>query len=283
MTKAAKKITDNYEIVFVNDGSPDDSLRKVVELYEKDKHLKVIDLSRNFGHHKAMMTGLRQTKGDFVFLIDSDLEEDPELLGDFWGKLQKDTSLDVVYGVQESRKGGRFERWSGDAFYWLFNKLSDITLPRNVVTARLTTKRYNDALVQHTEQEMFMAGLWVITGFKQAPQVVHKATHSETTYSIRHKFGLLLNFVTSFSNFPLKLVLYTGFSISLFAAIFIGIIVFNKFFFGVAIEGWSSLIASVWFLGGMILFSVGTVGLYISKIFLETKRRPYTIIKDIYE
>ena len=106
ISKEAQKITNDYEIIFVDDGSPDDSLLKVVALYERDSRVKVVELSRNFGHHKAIMTGLSCAKGDFVFLIDSDLEEAPELLGSFWNELQKEDDLDVVYGVQEKRKGG---------------------------------------------------------------------------------------------------------------------------------------------------------------------------------
>jgi putative glycosyltransferase len=100
-----------------HDGSPDDSLKKSIKLYNKDKKVKVIELSRNFGHHKAIMTGLSHAKGEFVFLIDVDLEEEPELLGRFWQELQNSDDVDVVYGVQENRKGGWFERWSGNLYY----------------------------------------------------------------------------------------------------------------------------------------------------------------------
>jgi len=283
ITKVAQEITDEYEIIFVNDASPDASLDVAVQLHEQDEHVKVIDLSRNFGHHKAMMTGLEHAKGDFIFLIDSDLEEEPELLTSFWGKLQNNKKLDVVYGVQESRKGSWFERFSGELFYKVLNKLSQTKLPANVTTARLTTQRYNQALLRHKEREMFIAGLWEITGFDQEGMIVRKHAHSTTTYSIRHKVALLVNAVTSFSNAPLKLVLYTGFFISTFSALFVLYVIVNKLIYGVALEGWSSLIASVWFLGGLILFSVGVVGLYIAKIFTETKQRPYTIVKHVYK
>ena len=121
ITKEAKKITDDYEIIFVDDGSPDDSLKKCVSLHKQDQKIKVIELSRNFGHHKAIMTGLSYAKGDFVFLIDSDLEEDPEFLEIFWEELQSGEDLDVVYGLQKSRKGGWFEKFSGGLFYKVFN------------------------------------------------------------------------------------------------------------------------------------------------------------------
>lgn len=283
IVKEAKKITLDYEIIFVNDGSPDNSLERAVGLFKKDSHVKVIDLSRNFGHHKAIMTGLSHAKGEYIFLIDSDLEEDPELLTVFWEKLNQEEDLDVIYGVQERRKGNWLEKFSGSLFYKLFNKLSNVKIPKNIVTARLTTKRYNDALIQHKEQEIFLAGLWVITGFKQLAVMIKKSSHSDTTYSIGHRFAVLANFVTSFSNTPLKAVLYSGFIISLFSFLFIIYIISRKIFSNIALEGWSSLIVSVWFLGGLILFSIGTIGIYISKIFIETKDRPYTVIKKKYE
>ena len=283
ITQEAKKITDSYEIIFVDDGSPDDSLEKCISLYKQDAKVKVIELSRNFGHHKAIMTGLSHAQSDFIFLIDSDLEEEPELLSGFWNELQSDENLDVVYGVQESRKGNWFEQWSGNIFYKAFNKISHVDVPRNLITCRLTTKDYNKALVSHQEREIFLAGLWIISGFNQKALVVNKHSHSETTYSIKHKFSVLFNSLTSFSNFPLKVIFYMGLSISLLSFIYILFILVNKIVYDVTLEGWASLIVSVWFLGGLILFSIGTIGIYISKIFTETKQRPYTIIRKKYE
>ena len=283
ITKEAKKITDDYEIIFVDDGSPDDSLKKCIELHQKDKKVKVIELSRNFGHHKAIMTGLSHAKGDFVFLIDVDLEEEPELLGRFWDELQHSEELDVVYGVQESRKGGWFEKWSGVLFYKAFNKISHVNVPQNLITCRLTTKDYNTALVSHKEREVFLAGLWIISGFKQKALLVKKHSHSETTYNLKHKFSVLLNSLTSFSNFPLRVIFYIGVSISSISFIYILFILLRKLIFDISLQGWTSLIVSIWFLGGLILFSIGTIGIYISKIFTETKQRPYTIIRKKYE
>ncbi len=178
---AARHIAgDDYEIILVNDGSPDNSLNMVAQVAESDSHLVVVDLSRNFGHHKAMMTGLAHARGQHVFLIDSDLEEEPEWLIGFAEQMARD-KCDVVYGVQEQRKGGFFERWSGQVFYRVFRMLTGVDLPDNVVVARLMTRRYVDALLQHGESEVFMAGLWVITGFDQRPQKVKKRSTSKTT------------------------------------------------------------------------------------------------------
>ena len=130
ITNTALKITGDYEIIFVNDGSKDDSLEKAVSLFQKDDRIKVIDLSRNFGHHRAIMTGLSHARGDYVFLIDSDLEEEPELLDIFWKELGNSTGVDVIYGVQEKRKGGLFERISGWFFYRFFNMVSDFKISK---------------------------------------------------------------------------------------------------------------------------------------------------------
>lgn len=180
---AEKHAGDNYEIILVNDGSPDASLEIAANLSAKDKHLVVLDLSRNFGHHKAMMTGLAYATGDQVFLIDSDLEEEPEWLSKFQAVLT-DEDCDVVYGVQAKRKGGFCEQFSGSLFYRLFRALTGIEQPDNIVTARLMSRRYVNALLLHKERELNIGGLWVITGFKQTPLEIKKHSTSPTTYSL---------------------------------------------------------------------------------------------------
>lgn len=160
---AKRMVGDDYEIVLVNDGSPDNSLDLAIRLTEQDSHVVVVDLSRNFGHHKAMMTGLAHAKGELIFLIDSDLEEEPEWLLKFDEQMVQER-CDVVYGMQGVRKGGAFERSTGAAFYKLFRKLTGINQPDNIVTARLMTQRYVQALLSHRERELNIGGLWIITG-----------------------------------------------------------------------------------------------------------------------
>lgn len=280
---AVKHITDDYEIIFVNDGSPDNSLSIVLALYEVDSKVRVIDLSRNFGHHKAMITGLSHAIGEYVFLIDVDLEERPELIEQFWIEMLRDKSVDVVFGVQARRKGGRFEQVSGSLFYKIFNLFSTTKVPENVVTARLMTKAYVDALVSFREQEVFIAGLWSCAGFGQKGIPVEKLSHSPSTYSFGKKMALLVNAITSFSSRPLSYIFYLGVFISLLAFMYIGYMVFRKLVFGVGLVGWTSLIASIWLVGGIVIFSIGTLGIYLSKIFTEVKNRPYSIIKKYYK
>jgi putative glycosyltransferase len=278
---AKQQVGEDYEIIFVNDGSPDNSLDIAVKLTEADSHVILVDLSRNFGHHKAMMTGLAHTKGAKVFLIDSDLEEEPEWLISFSEKMMND-SCDVVYGIQEQRKGGFFERWSGQCFYNIFNWLTGMALPENIVVSRLMTRRYVDALLRHQEREVFMAGLWHITGFTQNPVVVKKHSTSETTYTFGRKISILINSITSFSNVPLITIFYIGLLISVFAIIYIAYLFIHWFFLAKSLTGWTSVMASIWLLGGMVISFIGIIGIYLSKIFSETKQRPYTIVREIY-
>ncbi|NPC55772.1 glycosyltransferase family 2 protein [Caenimonas soli] len=279
---AARQLAgEDYELVLVNDGSPDDSLQRAVRLGASDPHIVVVDLSRNFGHHKAMMTGLAHSRGERVWLIDSDLEEEPEWLLSFARQMDEER-CDVVYGVQERRKGGLFERWSGQWFYRFFRALTGLALPENVVTARLMTRRYVDSLLTHGEREVFMAGLWFITGFDQHPQVVLKGGTSETTYTLRRKMSLLVNSVTSFSNAPLIAIFYIGLAIFLVACGYAFWLVVSWTFFAKPLSGWTSVMASIWLLGGLVISFIGVVGIYLSKIFSETKQRPYTIVRQVY-
>ena len=280
---AARQISDNnYEIVLVNDGSPDRSLDIAVAISESDPHVVVVDLSRNFGHHRAMMTGLAHARGELVFLLDSDLEEEPEWLILFHSQMAAQ-HCDVVFGVQQTRKGGWFERWSGDLFYRLIPVISGIDMPRNMVTARLMTRRYLNALLLHEEREIEIGGLWVITGFEQRSQVIKKHSTSESTYSLRHKFSLLINSITAFSNLPLIGIFYVGFAMLLVSGAFASFFVGQWLIIDRPVSGWTSMIVSIWLIGGMVILFLGVIGIYLAKMFSEVKRRPYTIVRKVYE
>ena len=279
---AAAAITDDYEIIFVNDGSPDDSLAIALTLRAGDRRVRVVDLSRNFGHHKAMMTGLAYSRGDLVFLIDADLEEDPALLPAF---LQTLTSqgADVAYGVQVTRRGSAFERISGWLFFTVFNALSKQPIPANLVTVRLMTRRYVEALLGHRERETIIAGLWALTGFRQEAVPIAKGMKGSTSYDLGRKVSLLVDSVTSFSDRPLVMIFYLGLVIGTLASLAAVYLIVQRLFFGVALPGWPSLIVSVWMLGGLMLVCLGIIGIYLSRIFIETKQRPYTIVRHVYE
>ncbi|WP_133139482.1 glycosyltransferase family 2 protein [Legionella genomosp. 1] len=279
---AEKLVGKDYEIILVNDGSPDNSLDIAISLMTEFPALKIVDLSRNFGHHKAMMTGLAQARGEKIFLLDSDLEEEPEWLFSFNEQLEAEF-CDVVYGVQQKRKGSLFERYSGKLFYGILKLLIKERLPANITVARLMTRRYVNALLQHREQEIYIAGLWHITGFKQCPKTVKKHSSSKTTYTLGKKIALFTNSITSFSNLPLVMVFYIGLIIMGIACGYTSLLIFNKFFLHKVLQGWTSVMASIWLLGGLIISLIGIIGIYLSKIFIEIKNRPYTIIRHTYE
>lgn len=281
MCAVAQGVTTNFEIILVNDGSPDESLQTAISLQRKDKRIRIIDLSRNFGHHKAMMTGLSHTCGELVFLIDCDLEEDPELLETFHQKL-KATKAEVVFGVQQNRKGGLFERVSGGIFFKLFNLLSNDPIPANIITARLMTRRYVRALVQHRERETLIAGLLTLTGFDQVPVQVTKHLKASSTYNLRRKVSQFVNAITSFSSKPLVMIFYLGSAILLLSSTAALVLIIRKLLFGELLLGWPSLIISIWMLGGLTIFCLGVIGIYLSKMFIEVKQRPYTIVREVY-
>ena len=278
---AAGNLTDDYEIVMVVDGSPDDSLERALSLQARDPHVVVVDLSRNFGHHPAMMAGLTHAAGDLVFLIDSDLEESPEWLADF-DRVRQDRGADVVYGVQGARKGGFLERVTGWLFFSTINLLLDHPLPRNLLTARLMTRRYVRALLRHRERQIVIAGLWVITGFDQVAVTVAKVARRHSAYTLRQRLAVMLRAVTSFSARPLIYVVVMGLTISVVALGVSAYFLILRLLWGRFLEGWLSVFLSIWLLGGLIIFSVGMVGVYVSHLFVETKRRPMYLVRAVH-
>ena len=284
ITQEANKISKNYEIIFVDDGSPDDSLSKVIKIGEKDHHVKVIELSRNFGHHEAIMTGLNHASGDYVFLIDSDLEEDPELLGKFWEELNNDNqNFDTVYGIQKKRKGYLFEQVSGWLFYKIFNFFSEVKIPENFLTIRLMKKKYVQNLLAFKEKQLVFSILTVLNGFKAKEIIVSKKNLNISTYNFFTKFNLLLNCITASSPKILKLSFYVGLFITINSVFYILYLIYKKLMLDTVPDGWVSVIVTVCFFGGLIVLFIGIVGLYILEIFQEVKNRPLTIIKNIYQ
>jgi putative glycosyltransferase len=272
---------DSYEIVLVNDGSLDQSLPLAIAQRRVDAHIRIIDLSRNFGHHKAMMTGLAHAVGGLVFLLDSDLEEDPEWLARFYETLERERA-DVVYGIDRRRTGALVKRLMGAAYYATFNTLLDFPIPRNVITARLMTARYVSQLVRHRDREVCMAALWVITGFRQIPFTVDKKTQPMSSYGFARRVAVMVNAITSFSNRPLVFIFYLGCAIMATATVAAVLLVWRVLCHQVGVAGYPSLIISVWFLGGVTIFCLGVIGIYLSKIFMETKDRPYSIVRAYY-
>lgn len=230
-----------------------------------------------------MLAGLLESKGDKVFLIDVDLEEEPELLVDFWNEFHLEDKTDVVYGVAKSREGGIIRKSLGSAFYDLFNSLSQTKIPENILTIRLMSRRYVDAIASYQENSLFLGGLFADAGFNQKPKFVYKNFKGATTYTLRKRIGLLVNAITSFSSKPLEFFVYIGafiFAMSIFAVL---VVVFRKFVFGIDAAGWASVIVALSFFGGLQILSIGVIGTYLGKVFNEVKRRPRFIVSDIYQ
>lgn len=278
---AAELITDDIELVMVNDGSPDDSLARALALHEAEPRVVVIDLARNFGHHKALMTGLAHATGDRVFLIDSDLEEEPELLTQFHERFMQG-DCDVVFGVQESRRGGWLDRAAGEVFFSLIDALSDQKIPRNNVVARLMTRDYVRSLVRHLDREFMMIHLMQLAGYRQVSVVIRKLDHSPSTYSFRMRTEMAIKFLTTTSTRLLYLILYLGISIFALSLVVIVYFVGRYFASGIGVDGFTSQIVSIWFLGGLITLILGIFGIYIANILAETKRRPYTVVRRVH-
>jgi putative glycosyltransferase len=272
----------SYEFVIVNDGSPDDSLEVALALQERDPGIVVVDLSRNFGHHQAILQGLAQTRGQRVFLIDCDLEESPEVLQEF-NRVFAEAPCDVAFGVQAKRKGGLQERLFGWLFYKLINYLSDTDVPENATIARLMSRRYVDALLGFREQSLFLGGVMAAVGFRQIPVEVQKSHKGTTTYTFRRKLSALTSAVTSFSEKPLRLVFYSGVGISLVSFAFAAWFAIEKLLFQIPVSGFTTLAVSLWLIGGLIILFLGIIGIYIAKIFMQTKSRPLAIVKHVYE
>jgi putative glycosyltransferase len=279
--EAVKQLGLSYEFILVNDGSPDDSLAVALDIQKTDRNVMVIELSRNFGHHKAIMAGLREATGDLIFLVDCDLEEEPELLISFYNKMNESDS-DVVFGVQEKRKGKFGERFFGTVFYKVFNYFSEQPIPENILMARLMRKSYVDELVRFDEKEFFLGATFAALGFRQTGITVSKKDKGSTTYSLRKKITLMVNAITSTSNKPLVYVFYLGTLISGVSFIFSVGMLIRHFFFTKLLTGWPSLILSIWLLSGLIILSIGIVGIYLSKIYTETKQRPTVIVRKKY-
>jgi putative glycosyltransferase len=216
-----------------------------------------------------------------VFLIDSDLEEDPAWLTVFHDLLSS-SGADVVYGIQALRKGGWFERTMGTLFFRVFNHLLTHPIPANVVTARLMTRRYVRALTRHREREVCLAGLWVVTGFEQRAVTVTKLSGSSSSYNVRRRVSVFVNAITSFSNRPLLYIFQLGMAVMLLSTVAGGVLLQQSLSGRVGVPGWASLMVSIWFLGGLTIFSIGVIGVYIAKVFTETKRRPYTVVRREY-
>jgi putative glycosyltransferase len=271
-----------YEVVLVNDGSPDDSLQYALHARETRPWLIVVDLSRNFGHHHAMQAGLRFARGDHVFLIDCDLEVAPSSLREFRSVLER-TNADVVFGYQQARKGGWFEQVSGGLFWKFFNALSETKIPENILTERLMSRRYVDALLQLGDVNLFLAGMMTWTGFLQVGIPVAKTQRDgRSTYTLLRRLQLMVNAVSSFSAKPLHFLFNIGLLITVLSFSYAAYLVIRKVFFGDALLGFTSIMAVLLLSLGILTTALGILGIYLGRIFRQVQNRPSYIVKDVH-
>jgi putative glycosyltransferase len=274
-----------YELIFVNDGSPDNSVEYLLDRKKEISQIKIIDLSRNFGHHYAIQAGLNYSSGEYVFLIDNDLETPPSILVDYYKEIKNDTNLDVVYGYQEARKGNFIEKKAGSVFWVLINKLSDTKIPHNILTERLMTRQYVNELLRLQDANLFIGGMFYWVGFNQKGIVVKKGQRKgASTYTIKRRAELMLQAITSFSGKPLEWLFYIGISISSFSFLFLMYLAVQKVIHQDDVQlGWTSIVAINLLILGIISTFLGLIGIYIFKIFKQVQGRPNAIIKKVYE
>lgn len=281
ISETARKLGVGYELLFVNDGSPDESARVLTAIAAKDPKVTVIHLSRNFGHHEAAFEGLLRARGDYVYIIDCDLEEEPEWLADFWTAIKADPGNDLIYGVSADRTGTLFNRFAGRLFYKLFNLVSDFKIPENVMTTRIMTRRYINALARFSERMVVMAGIYEMVGFRSSALIKQKASQRGRSYSFLRRYRLMINSIVSFSSIPLELVFYSGIAITVLSLTASMALVYGWLVSNVIVPGWVSIVVSIWLVGGIIISFLGIISIYMSVVFKEVKARPRTIVKEI--
>ncbi len=279
---AQAEVGDAYEIVLVNDGSKDTSLPLMRRLAESDPHLLVVNLSRNFGHQRALTAGLQFCRGARVLIIDADLQDPPTLLPAMMRAM--DAGADVVFGQRRSRAGeSAFKRGTAAAFYRLLRRLSEVQIPTDTGDFRLISRRALDVLNAMPEQARFIRGLVSWIGMKQVPIEYDRAPRlaGETGYPLGRMLVFAFDAITSFSVVPLRLASYVGLATSAVSLLMIAYTLIS-WLFGRTVVGWTSLAAIVLTIGGVQLLVLGILGEYVGRIYIESKRRPLYVVSDVY-
>jgi dolichol-phosphate mannosyltransferase len=279
---AKKAVGDDYEIVLINDGSRDSSWTVMQRLAAQDPHLVAINLSRNHGHQLALTAGLDLCSGDAILIIDADLQDPPELLGDMLATMRAE-GADVVYGVRKSRAGETaFKRATAHGFYRLLSRATEVDIPLDAGDFRLMSRRALDALLAMPEQARFVRGMVAWIGFRQVPFQYDRQERlaGETKYPLRKMVRFALDALTGFSSAPLKLASHAGLWLAVGSLLLIVYIVYS-WVGGRSIQGWTSLMLVVVVLGAVQMFVLALMGEYIGRLYNEAKRRPLYIVQDI--
>ncbi|WP_043743090.1 glycosyltransferase family 2 protein [Paramagnetospirillum magneticum] len=274
----------SFEVICINDGSRDDTLDRLLDLQKGESRLRVIDLSRNFGKEKALSAGLFHSRGQAVVPMDADLQHPPEAIAHMLAKWRD--GYEVVFARRDARTGqGLSEKIFAKGFYWVFDHLSDVRLPREVGDFRLMDRKVVDTINQMPERSRFMKGIFAWVGYRQAEIIYHQGERAAgtTKFNSLKLLGFAFDGLTSFSNFPLRVWGWVGAMVSSLAFLYIVFRLIRTMIWGIDVPGYESTLMSVLFLGGIQLLTLGIIGDYLGRVFDEVKGRPLFIVRQLYE
>ncbi|MGH8070501.1 MAG: glycosyltransferase family 2 protein [Candidatus Entotheonellia bacterium] len=283
VSNVMKQVAMPFELILVNDGSTDQSLDIMLELWQQDKNVKVIDLSRNFGHQMAIMAGLEYTCGDAVITMDGDLQHPPELIDAFIKKWQQ--GYEVVYTSRDhTGDASLFKTMTSRLFYTIVNRLAEVHIPPGAADFRLLDRKVVEAIRALGERAVFLRGLVSWVGYRQtAIRYEAAARHGgKSKYSIIRMLRFATDGVTSFSSIPLYISAFIGILMSMLGFIYGAFAIYARMFTDRVVEGWTSVIVAVLFLGGINLITLGIQGTYLARIYNEVKGRPRYFIRRTY-
>jgi polyisoprenyl-phosphate glycosyltransferase len=272
----------DYEIIFINDGSDDQTLKIISTLRQSNQRVKIIDLSRNFGKEIAITAGIDFACGEAVIVIDADLQDPPELIPEmfrFWRE-----GYDVVYATRIKRDGETYlKKISAQAFYWLIARLSNVRIPENTGDYRLMSRIAIEAVKQFQEQHRFMKGLFSWIGYRQVSIPYHRAPRhaGSTKWNYWKLWNFAIEGITSFSYGPLRVASYLGIVTAFFAIIYASIVIIKVYVRGRDVPGYASIMVTMLFLGAVQLITLGIIGEYLGRIFNEVKRRPLYLVQQL--
>jgi polyisoprenyl-phosphate glycosyltransferase len=270
---------DSYEIIYINDGSLDKTPEILSRLRDNDTHVGVVDLSRNHGHQLALSAGLSHARGTLILIIDADLQDPPELLGEMLARIHD--GADVVYGLRDHRAGEtRFKLLSSSLFYKILSKLSGKWIPPDAGDFRLMTRRVVDMIIAMPEAHRYLRGLVSWVGFEQVPVRYNRsARHAGVSkYPFVKMMAFSLDAITSFAVAPLRIVFLISLFAMLLAICMLGWTLYSYAFLN-AVAGWSSVMTVVLFFSAIQLFGLGLIGEYVGRTFIESKKRPLFIVR----
>ena len=281
LRKVLEQITSDYEMLFVNDGSHDKSISLIKDLANKFPQVKYIDFSRNFGHQIAVTAGLDKASGESIVIIDADLQDPPELIIEMHKKLKE--GYEVVYAKRRTRKGESwFKLWTAKVFYRLLSKITSISIPVDTGDFRIIDQKIVSILKQMPEKNKYLRGQISWIGFNQTFVEYDRDERlaGETGYPLSKMLRFALDGITAFSDLPLKIVTYFGFFVSGVAFLVMIYALYSRFLTPDYEPGWTSLIISVLFIGGIQMIAIGIIGEYLSRMNHNIRNRPLYIIKD---